>query len=173
MADYKDSDIYKGYTKPFQALINTTFRNKRREWIIVPMGTDEEHHYKWLASSYFIRDLCKDAPQSAQYGFYTVLPYITIMWEGRGITLNQVRETIDGQNWAVLFRSGNTRDNTSALFEQIKGHLQTQFGASYEIIEGVEISGNGYNLNRELREKLEKQISDFRPVRKIGVFKKK
>lgn len=173
MPDYKDSDEYRKYTRSFQALINTTFSNKHREWMIVPVGDDEEHHYRWLASSYFIRDLCKDATTSAQYGFYTVLPYLTMMWEGREMTLKNVRENIDGRNWAVLFRSGKTRDKRSALFEQIKGHFQTQFGACYEIIEGVESSGNGYNLNRELREKLEKQISDFRTARKVGVFNKR
>jgi hypothetical protein len=173
MPDYKDSDEYRRYTRSFQALINTTFSNKSREWMIVPVGDDVEHHYRWLASSYFLRDLCKDATTSAQYGFYTVLPYLTMMWEGGTMVLKKVRRNIDKKNWAVLFRSGKISDKNSALFRQIKGQLQTQFGACYEIIEGVEISGNGYNLNEGLRRKLEEQIADNRSVRKIGVFEKR
>ena len=175
MADYKDSDEYRRYTRSFQALINTTFSNKKREWMIVPVGDDEEHHYRWLASSYFLRDLCKDATPSAQYGFYTILPYLTMMWEEGELDVTSVRKRLDGKSWAVLYRSGTVQDDRdqSRLYAKIKGRMRMQLGTAYEIIEGVEEAGRGFVINNELRHKLEEQIADNRSVRKIGVFEKR
>ncbi|HIJ99568.1 TPA: hypothetical protein H1011_01955 [archaeon] len=174
MADYKDSVIYERYTRSFQALITTNFSIKTREWMIVPVGDDEEHHYKWLASSYFVRDLCNDATTSAQYGFYTVLPYLTMMWEEGELNVSTVRKRLDGKSWRVLFRSGVVRDDTdqSRLYTRLKSGLARQLGTAYEIIEGIEEAGKGFVINNELRHKLEEKLSDDN-LRKSGVFKKR